>query len=379
MSYKYSLLTPRTAGIALKRAECSDRIARMYRSREGDPRGAIGRILSAISGESGDRRVHTARTVRHLFGSRVDDHPAALACDPYLIDALYRWLLATCRTPDARATYSARMWRWVDHSGRRSLSAQVDAPAREVSDFLHHLESGGLAPRSVVSHRDVMRSWFRWLFDRDLVHRSPVTRDVVRSFRVDQAQVVKADGTRQSLTASEAGLVADWCMRTAAPEAGAAIMLQLTGGLRSAEVAALERRHLVERDGAWLLTIPGKGKKQRTITLEPAAVAALQRYEAAYRRTGDRGKLLVGRGPVSTRSVQRWAKEAAAAIGREDIISSHDLRRTAATLLVRHGAAIDQVQRHLGHSSIETTRRCYVTDRPAMTATTGITAKGKTP
>jgi len=38
-----------------------------------------------------------------------------------LRDALYRWMLSTCRTPAAWSTYASRMWRWVAASGRRSL------------------------------------------------------------------------------------------------------------------------------------------------------------------------------------------------------------------------------------------------------------------
>ncbi len=374
MSYKSNLLLDRVAVHVTKRARCTAETARRYRCKEGDPE-AFQRAVTGQAGIGGDdRRTHTAALVWRLFGPHSDKHPEGLACEPYLRDAIYRWILATCRTQASRRSYVACMWRWVATTGRRSLSAQTDVMPRDLGDFLYGIEGEGLAPRTVVHHRDVLRSWFAFLFDRDLIRRSPVTRDLARAFRVDQASIVKGSGQRQALSLDEARRVALWCLTDALPEAGLSVMLQITGGLRSAEVAALERRHLVQRDGSWILTVPGKGKKTRCIALEPAAVATWQRYVASRRRQGDRGPLLVARGGghYHPRQIQRWAKDAATIVGRADIISSHDLRKTCATLLRKAGAELWQIKDHLGHSSIALTDRCYVTNKPPMTATTGI-------
>jgi site-specific recombinase XerD len=72
--------------------------------------------------------------------------------------------------------------------------------------------------------------------------------------------------------------------------------------------------------------------------------------------------------------VQRWAKDAAEVAGRRLEISSHDLRKTAATQLLLRGASIEQVQELLGHASADTTLTCYVTDRRPLAVTTGITS-----
>lgn len=360
--------------LAAKRTRCTAGIARRYRCKEGDPE-VFRRAITGQAGEGGkDRRSQIAAMVWCLFGKHSKDHPQGLACEPYLRDALYRWMLTACRTQASWRSYSARMWRWVATTGRRSLSEQTETTPRVLSDFLFGLEAEGLASRTVVHHRDVLRSWFAWLFDRDLIRRSPVSRDLARAFRVDQATIQKGNGRRQALTLSEASRVAGWCMRDAAPEAGFSVLLQITGGLRSAEVAALERRHLVEREGIWTLTVPGKGQKTRSIALESVAVAAWQRYVASRRRQGERGALLTARGGghFSPRQIQRFAKDAAAIVGRQDIISSHDLRKTSATLLRKAGAELWQVKEHLGHSNVALTERCYVTDKPPMTATTGI-------
>lgn len=373
MSEKYKLLDTRQTAQASKRARCSVEIATLYERREGKPGSDAGAILP--TGQ--DRRRLIRETVRTLFGSRTQQTPAALGCEVYLQDALYRWMLCTCRSEDSWSSYATRLWRWVRDTDRRSLSAQTDAGPRVVANWLYALEAEGRAPRTIVTYRETIRSWYTWLFDRDLIRRSPITRDIRRLHRVDRGAVQKANGRRQALTLAEAQRVAQWALAaTTAPEAGFAVLLQVTAGLRSQEVATLERRHLVEREGLVTLTVPGKGQRIRSVRLEPIAVAAWRRYVAERRRQGERGPLLLapGGGHYGRRSVQRWAKEAAEVVGRRLEISSHDLRKTAATQLLLRGASIEQVQELLGHASADTTLTCYVTDRRPMETTTGITA-----
>lgn len=373
MSEKYKLLDTGACGEASKRPRCSVEIASLYVSKEGQPGSDQGAALPT----GRDRRRLIRETVRALFGSRTAGTPAALNCEAYLQDALYRWMLGTCHSEDSWSSYAARLWRWVRDTGRRSLSAQTDAGPRVVADWLYTLEAEGRAPRTIVTYRETLRSWYTWLFDRDLIRRSPVTRDIRRLHRVDRGAVQKANGRRQALTLAEAQRVAQWALAaTTSPEAGLSVLLQVTAGLRSQEVAALERRHLVEREGLVTLTVPGKGQRTRSVRLEPIAIAAWRRYVAERRRQGDRGPLLVapGGGHYGRRSVQRWAKEAAEVVGRRLEISSHDLRKTAATQLLLRGASIEQVQELLGHASADTTLTCYVTDRRPLDVTTGITA-----
>jgi integrase/recombinase XerD len=370
MSGNYKLLDMPTQVNAANRPRCTAEIARIYRSKEGMP----GASENAIRPAENDRRARIRIVVATLFGQRTSDTPAALGCELYLRDAIYRWLLTTCRSPDSWSSYATRMWRWITETGRRSLSAQTDTSARVVADWLYALEAEGRALRTIVTYRETMRSWFTWLFERDLIRRSPVTRDVRRLHRIDRGAVRKANGRRQVLSSAEAARVAAWALREASPEAGLSVLLQLTAGLRSLEVARLERCHLVDRDGLVTLTVTGKGTKTRSVRMEPIAVQAWRRYLGARRRQGDRGPLLVapGGGHYTRRQVQRWAKEAADVVGRQVEISSHDLRKTAATRLLNNGADLKQVQDLLGHASSDTTLDCYVVDRLPMTVTTGI-------
>ncbi len=376
MSDKYRLLDKGIGSDITSRPRSSDAHAKIYVSKEGQPTG----LETAMQAGENDRRRQVAEVVKTLFCRRTAATPAALACDSLLTDALFRWLVLSCRTPDSWSTYAARMWRWVATSDRRSLTAQADAGPTAVTDFLFVLEAADLSPRSIVSHRDVLRSWYGWLFDRDLVRRNPINKAVVRAFRIDHERVEKADGSRQALTLPEANAIAAWALGTATSEQGLAVLLQTSAGLRSEEVAALERRHLtqsvIEGVSVTTLNVPGKGKKTRKITLETVVEIAWCRYVKERRRQGTRGPLLVapGGGHYNRRTIQRWAKMAAAVVGRALDISSQDLRRSALTLLIENGGTLKDAKDQGGHANLETTVRSYVIRNRVRTARTGITA-----
>lgn len=295
-----------------------------------------------------------------------------------MIDAVYRWLLACCRTPDSWTTYGAAIQDWIGWSLKRSLHRQVDTVPRELGDYLRQLESEQLAPRTIALRRDVLRSWFAWLVELGLMNRTPINREIRRSWRIDHEALVIHGGSRQALTLAQGKRLATWALRDAPSEAGFAVLLQAAGGLRSAEVANAQLVDWMEGEGGIVsLLVHGKGRKVRTIVLEPVVVDAGRRYFAEHRRSGKRGPLIArpGGGHYTARRIQQWAEQAARALGRQGEISSHCLRATASTLLMEDGAHLEQVSKQLGHASIVHTARCYVVRRRPLAARTGITVE----
>ncbi len=287
-------------------------------------------------------------------------------------------MLASCRTASSWRTYGEGLADWIAWSLKRSLHRQCDTVPRELAGYLQQLESEQLAPRTIALRRDVLRSWYSWLVELGMMVRTPVNREIRRAWRIDPSAVVIHGGRRQALTLAEGKQLATWALGKAKPEAGLAVLLQASAGLRSAEVAAAERAHLVEREiGTVTLLVHGKGRRQRTIVLEQVVVDAWRRLVAERRLTGTRGALIPrrGGGHVTPRRVQQWAKIAAHAIGRDGEISSHSLRATAGTLLREHGADLEQVADQLGHASVITTKQCYVIRPRPLAVSTGITAE----
>jgi site-specific recombinase XerD len=126
-------------------------------------------------------------------------------------------------------------------------------------------------------------------------------------------------------------------------------------GIRLSELVGLRQRDLHVPAG--ILTVRGKGGRERRVPVGDAALAALD----AYRKTGAPGApddpLFPGRsGPLSRRTVQRLVSRHLRRIARRAGLSPHLLRHTFATHLLDAGAELRAVQELLGHASLSSTQ-----------------------
>lgn len=132
------------------------------------------------------------------------------------------------------------------------------------------------------------------------------------------------------------------------------ILVGLHLGLRRAEIANMEVPHWDRRDN--VLYVVGKGNKERTLPVEGELKAALEFWVAIGlgRRTGPfwpsnhRNE-----GQLSVEHVGRVVKRVADEV--EVAATTHSLRHTCASDLVRCGAPTPVVQAWLGHENIATT------------------------
>lgn len=109
----------------------------------------------------------------------------------------------------------------------------------------------------------------------------------------------------------------------------------------------------------------GKGSKSRTVYINAEALISLKAYLKT--RSDDCDYLFVNRNGkekhcVSTRSLQRTIKEITARVILPTHVTPHTFRRTAATVALRNGMPIEQVQRMLGHTKLDTTIRYTTID-----------------
>ena len=99
-----------------------------------------------------------------------------------------------------------------------------------------------------------------------------------------------------------------------------------------------------------VLSVVGKGQKQRFITLSDKTLNAL--YQIRNRATDDTVIF-----PVSTVAVDRLIKRYAVIVGLTEEISAHWLRHAHASHSLDNGANLVDVRDTLGHSSIATTNK----------------------
>ncbi|WP_308910640.1 site-specific tyrosine recombinase XerD [Pseudokordiimonas caeni] len=132
-------------------------------------------------------------------------------------------------------------------------------------------------------------------------------------------------------------------------------------GLRVSELVGLPRRAVGPETR--LLTVRGKGGRERMVPMGEKARNALLAYQAAVKVAdqGDSPWLFPSRtakeGHVTRRRVGQLLERLAIDTGVPlDLVSPHKLRHAFATHLLAHGADLRAVQQMLGHADISTTQ-----------------------
>jgi site-specific recombinase XerD len=135
------------------------------------------------------------------------------------------------------------------------------------------------------------------------------------------------------------------------------ITLFLNCGLRISELEGLDIAD-IRTDS---LRVLGKGNKERIVYLNDACVDALNDYLLIRRdiKTLDRRALFLSSRctRISTSTIHSLVKNHLASAGLDaSKYSSHKLRHTAATLLLRNGVDVRTLQELLGHEHLNTTQ-----------------------
>jgi integrase/recombinase XerC len=140
--------------------------------------------------------------------------------------------------------------------------------------------------------------------------------------------------------------------------------LLYSSGLRVSELVNLNLANLDRK--ARLVTVWGKGGKERVLPVGRKAIAALSEYldQTAHQRkkagyTKDQGPLFLNYrgGRLTARSVHRLVKRYSLECGITRDISPHSIRHTFATHLLDGGADLRSIQEMLGHASLSTTQK----------------------
>ena len=111
-----------------------------------------------------------------------------------------------------------------------------------------------------------------------------------------------------------------------------------------------------------LLTVFGKGSKERIVPLHDMAVSSMRAYATWARplilrdRTCDYFFVSTRGNRMGTDAIRKMFKDALRQAGLDESLSPHDMRHTFATDLLDGGADLRSVQEMLGHASLSTTQ-----------------------
>lgn len=149
-----------------------------------------------------------------------------------------------------------------------------------------------------------------------------------------------------------------------APDTRNAAMIEvlLQTGVRLSELARLTLQHMdlpakITRDegNVGSVHIFGKGRKERTITLNWKACKAIKAYLAIRPKVEDNRVFITKfRSGISPRAIEYTVEEYLEQAGIPNA-SVHTLRHTFATHMVKKGTKLDVVRQALGHESLKTT------------------------
>jgi integrase/recombinase XerC len=219
--------------------------------------------------------------------------------------------------------------------------------------YLAWLHEQGYARATVARRLAAVRSWLRYLCRQGAIDRNPA--DGLRGPRQEKRlpHFLAAEDVTQ--------LVAAPAPTPLGTRDRAILETLYSAGLRVSELVGLNLED-VDLDGG-VLTVRGKGKKERLALLGEHAAAATRAWlaeRATVESSSDKPSPPVflnrfGR-RLTTRSVARMLAKYLAQAGLDPRTSPHTLRHTFATHLLDAGADIRSVQELLGHRSLGTTQ-----------------------
>jgi integrase/recombinase XerD len=244
---------------------------------------------------------------------------------------------------------------------RQVLAATVPA---DISAYLRVAAEGGLAPASRARRLSAIRQLFKFLASEGVIHEDPA-----RAF----AGPKRARPLPRTLSTAEVDQLIETARRRIEGAVGrehvlalrmhALIEMLYATGMRVSELVTLPRSVLAG-DGR-VLTIKGKGGRERIVPLTPAARAALDRYLNVGFEDGVAPMLATkwlfasrsAQGHLTRQRLAQELKELAAEAGLDPgRVSPHVLRHAFASHLLDRGADLRSVQQLLGHADISTTQ-----------------------
>ena len=240
----------------------------------------------------------------------------------------------------------------------RTFMEFAKAPTRRVSvyhvrNWLAAEKNRGIKDSTMEGNRQVLSSYFGWLFREGLIERNPMCN-------IGAIKVPKVE--KETYSEVEMSKLMAAC-RTLREKA--IISFLASTGCRVSEMVELNRNQVDLKNQE--VVVHGKGNKERVVYFDSVTANLLERY--LKRRKDKDEALFVGQGicdktpkRLQPNGVRVLLKKIGKRAGVQHV-HPHKFRRTKATELARHGMPIQTVSHLLGHEKIETTME-YVMQKP---------------
>lgn len=281
--------------------------------------------------------------------------PARAAASPHL-DAFLEMLTAERNaSPHTLRAYRRDLEGFAAFLAKRGRDVSR-GETEDVRAYLARLAERGMSGRSTARHLSSLRQFHRFLVVEGVRDDDPLAAIDGPRLGRPLPKILSEDEVRRLIEAAS-GLPELERVRLVA-----ILEVLYAAGLRVSELAGLPVAALA-RDGR-VLTVRGKGDKERLVPLSAPARAALEAWRAARVRALPEGRpspfMFPSRGASGHITPSRIAQLLKALAPRAGLnprrLSPHVLRHAFASHLVDHGADLRSVQQMLGHADIATTQ-----------------------
>lgn len=228
--------------------------------------------------------------------------------------------------------------------------ARITVP--DMRAWMAHTRSGGASPRSLARKLSAVKSFYRWLAEREGFEPTAVLSTRAPKFQKKLPRPLNEDAARAMIDTvglqSQKGWVGARDM--------AVVTLLYGCGLRISEALGLMGRDLPLGES---MRIIGKGGKERVVPVLPVARQAVLTYLrlCPFEMEPDAPVFRGVRGGVlNARLVQKVTEQARMQLGLPATATPHAMRHSFATHLLAAGGDLRAIQELLGHASLSTTQ-----------------------
>ena len=236
------------------------------------------------------------------------------------------------------------------------MLGSIDTPIRKITTdeirgyLVDYQKVNNCSKVTVDNVRINMSSFFSWLEEEDYILKSPMRR----IHKIKTKQPVKETITDEMIEKLRDNCT---CVRDLAM-----IDLLYSTGIRVGELVGLNISDIDFEERECIVF--GKGDKERRVYFDAKAKLHLQEYIES--RTDDNPALFVTLDAPHARLKISGVEIRVRELGRKlniDKIHPHKFRRTMATRAIDKGMPIEQVQKILGHSQIDTTMQYAIVNQ----------------
>lgn len=248
------------------------------------------------------------------------------------------------------------------HGGAAGLGPLAQITITDMRSWMAHERARGLQARSLARALSAVKSFTRWLAERQGFEATAVLSARAPKFQRKLPRPLAEDAARAMIDTVELQAREPWV----ALRDTAVVTLLYGCGLRISEALAL-----TGADGPIgpSLRITGKGGKERMVPVIPAARTAVAAYvQAAPFPFDPDGPLFRGTrgGPLNPRLIQKVMEQARMQLGLPATATPHAMRHSFATHLLTAGGDLRAIQELLGHASLSTTQGYTAVDQARL-------------